>query len=146
MNYSEDDVAHIERILETKNFYEILQVSTNATDEEIKASHKNLALQVHPDKNNAPGAKDAFIAVRKATAVLLDKERRKEYNEYLKSPYGFCEDKFDLSEEAVDAILITAGIVSAIGIAAGVIATGVAVYKWLTGGSKREDEEPRYAR
>lgn len=49
------------RVLETKNFYEILQLPTDATDAQIKNSHKKLALLVHPDKNNYPRAKEAFV-------------------------------------------------------------------------------------
>jgi len=140
MGYTEQDAANVNRILEEHNFYEILQVSSNASVDEIKTAHKKLALLVHPDKNNHPRSKDAFVSVRKATAVLLDKEKRKEYDEWLRSPRGFASDKFDLSDDAVDAILIGAGIAGIVGIAAGL----VALYDWLTS-PKKKKEEPTYA-
>jgi DnaJ family protein B protein 12 len=48
------------RIKKCKDYYEILSVTKEATDSEIKKSYKKLALQLHPDKNKAPGAAEAF--------------------------------------------------------------------------------------
>lgn len=48
------------RIKKCKDYYEILNVTKDATDSEIKKSYKKLALQLHPDKNKAPGAAEAF--------------------------------------------------------------------------------------
>jgi len=41
-----------------------------------------LALRLHPDKNSAPGAEDAFKAVGKAFTVLSDEEKRADYDKY----------------------------------------------------------------
>lgn len=48
------------RIKKCKDYYEILGISKDATDSDIKKSYKKLALQLHPDKNKAPGAAEAF--------------------------------------------------------------------------------------
>lgn len=63
-----------------KNFYEILGVTKEATDSEIKKSYKRLALQFHPDKNHAPGAAEAFKHIGNAAATLTDAEKRKQYD------------------------------------------------------------------
>lgn len=47
-------------IKKCKDYYEILNVTKEAVDSEIKKSYKKLALQLHPDKNKAPGAGEAF--------------------------------------------------------------------------------------
>jgi DnaJ-class molecular chaperone len=54
------------------NFYEILCLQKTATDEEIKKAYRKLALRVHPDKNRAPAAVDAFKKVGQAYACLSD--------------------------------------------------------------------------
>lgn len=65
-----------------KDFYEVLNVTKEATDSDIKKSYKKLALVLHPDKNPAPGADEAFKAVGNAMAILTDAEKRKSYDLY----------------------------------------------------------------
>ena len=48
------------RIRKCKDYYEILGVSKDAPDADLKKQYKKLALQFHPDKNRAPGASEAF--------------------------------------------------------------------------------------
>ena len=66
-----------------KDYYEILNVSRTASDEEIKKSYRSLAMQHHPDKN--PGNKKAeerFKEAAEAYEVLSDKQKREIYDNY----------------------------------------------------------------
>lgn len=64
-----------------ENYYAILGVAPNATDDEIKKVYRSLAMRYHPDRNQAPGAEARFKAVGKAYEVLSDPVRRAEYNQ-----------------------------------------------------------------
>ena len=67
-------------ILQKKNYYDILGVQKKASEEEIKKSYKKLAIKLHPDKNQAPKATEAFKKVSVAYACLTDTEKRKYYD------------------------------------------------------------------
>ena len=88
--FNKDHLEAVKRIKKCKDYYEILGVSKEATDSEIKKAYKKLALLLHPDKNKAPGAAEAFKAIGNAVAVLTDAEKRKQY------------DLFGSSEERVN--------------------------------------------
>ncbi|KAL0280643.1 UNVERIFIED_CONTAM: hypothetical protein PYX00_001871 [Menopon gallinae] len=77
-----EHIDAVKRIKKCKNYYEVLGVSTDASDNEIKKAYKKLALQLHPDKNKTPGAAEAFKAIGNAVAVLTDPEKRKQYDFY----------------------------------------------------------------
>nr|XP_025953537.1 dnaJ homolog subfamily C member 18 [Dromaius novaehollandiae] len=70
------------RIKRCRNYYEILGVERDASEEELKKAYRKLALKFHPDKNRAPGATEAFKAIGNAFAVLSNPEKRLRYDEY----------------------------------------------------------------
>lgn len=66
-----------------KDYYEILGVSKNASDDEIKKAYRKLAFKYHPDKN--PGDKEAEAKFKEATEaneVLSDKQKRARYDQF----------------------------------------------------------------
>uniref|UniRef100_K9IJS3 Putative chaperone protein dnaj n=1 Tax=Desmodus rotundus TaxID=9430 RepID=K9IJS3_DESRO len=80
--YTEEQLLGVQRIKKCRNYYEILGVSRDASDEELKKAYRKLALKFHPDKNCAPGATDAFKAIGNAFAVLSNPDKRLRYDEY----------------------------------------------------------------
>lgn len=65
-----------------KDYYKILDIPKNATDEDIKKAYRKLALKYHPDKNKSPGAEERFKEVAEAYEVLSDKKKRDIYDTY----------------------------------------------------------------
>ncbi len=66
-----------------RDYYEILGLGRNATNDEFKASYRKLALKYHPDRN--PGnqeAEDKFKEAAEAYEVLRDSEKRALYDQY----------------------------------------------------------------
>ena len=63
-----------------KDYYEILGVSKNASDDEIKKAYRRLAHKYHPDK--AGGEEAKFKEINEAYQVLSDKQKRSHYDQF----------------------------------------------------------------
>ena len=68
------------------NYYEILGVSKDATQDEIKKAYRKLAIQYHPDKN--PNGGDKFKEIANAYETIGDENKRKDYNNKLNNPFA----------------------------------------------------------
>ena len=67
------------------NYYEILEVSKDANQDEIKKAYKKLAKKFHPDINKESGAEEKFKKINEAYEVLSDETEREEYDQKLNS-------------------------------------------------------------
>jgi molecular chaperone DnaJ len=66
-----------------RDFYEILGVAKNASDEEIKKAYRKLAMKYHPDRNpDSKGSEDKFKEAKEAYEMLSDSSKREAYDRY----------------------------------------------------------------
>lgn len=72
----------------SKSLYETLEVSPNATAEEIKKSYRRLARKYHPDINKEVGAEDKFKEINAAYEILSDEQKRKQYDQFGDAMFG----------------------------------------------------------
>ncbi|EPY49251.1 DNAJ/DUF1977 DNAJB12 protein [Schizosaccharomyces cryophilus OY26] len=81
-SYTREQVEIVQKITKLKahEYYEILNLKKDCNDIEIKKSYRKLALQLHPDKNHAPNADEAFKKVSKAFQVLSDPNMKAHYD------------------------------------------------------------------
>ena len=94
-----------------KDYYKILEISRNASKQEIRKVFRKLAMKYHPDRNKDPNAESKFKEINEAYSVLSDFKKCSEYNyltsnkdviafdifapyvQYFKSYYGWFKNK-----------------------------------------------------
>ena len=65
-----------------RDYYEVLGVGKDATEEDIKKAFRKLAFEHHPDRNNHDGAEDKFKEINEAYQVLSDPNKRSAYDRF----------------------------------------------------------------
>ena len=65
-----------------RDYYEILEVGRDASEEDIRKAFRKKALDYHPDRNKDANAADKFKEVNEAYQVLTDPERRRQYDRF----------------------------------------------------------------
>jgi len=68
-----------------ENYYKILGVNENATQDEIKKTYRKLAMEHHPDKG---GNEETFKKISEAYDVLSDENKKNQYDHQRKNPFG----------------------------------------------------------
>lgn len=84
-----------------KDYYDILGIQKNASEDEIKRSFRRLAREFHPDVNKDPGAEAKFKEINEAYHVLSDREKKAQYDQFGQvGPQGFGggSEGFDLGD------------------------------------------------
>ncbi|MCJ8744666.1 hypothetical protein PDJAM_G00121230 [Pangasius djambal] len=94
--------------------FNVLGVNTHATESELKRAYRQLAVQVHPDKNKHPRAGEAFKVLRAAWDIVSNPETRREYelkrmaaSELSKSMNEFLTKLQDDLKEAMNTMMCT---------------------------------------
>lgn len=70
------------KMAEKRDYYEILGVERNASDDDIKKAFRKLAFQYHPDHNREEGATEKFKEINEAYEVLSDSNKRATFDRY----------------------------------------------------------------
>ncbi len=91
--------------MEKRDYYEILGVDKNASDQDIKRAFRKLAKKYHPDVSKEPNAEEKFKEAQEAYAVLSDPQKRQQYDQYGHAAFdsmnggaGFDFSDFDFSD------------------------------------------------
>ena len=65
-----------------RDYYEVLGLGKDASQDEIKKAYRKMARQYHPDVNKAADAEDKFKEVKEAYDVLSDDQKRAQYDQF----------------------------------------------------------------
>ena len=76
-----DDIK-CKELLKKKDYYDLLNVSKDASTEDIKRGYKKQAVRFHPDKNHSKLAEECFKKISEAYQCLSDPEKKKFYDKY----------------------------------------------------------------
>ncbi|KAI9002579.1 hypothetical protein DFJ74DRAFT_613585 [Hyaloraphidium curvatum] len=80
--YTVEQAEAVKVVLKMKHdYYKVLDVERTCVEVELKKAYRKKALVLHPDKNGAPGADEAFKIVSKAYQVLSDETLRRRYDQ-----------------------------------------------------------------
>lgn len=80
-----------------RDYYEILGVDKSASDSEIKSSFRRLAKKYHPDVSKEPDAEAKFKEAQEAYAVLSDRDKRSQYDQFGHNAFSGNGQGFDFS-------------------------------------------------
>jgi molecular chaperone DnaJ len=91
-----------------RDYYEVLGLGRNASEEEVKRAYRKLAIKFHPDKNpDDPHAEEKFKEIGEAYDVLMDSDKRAAYDRFGHAAFasggagfGGFHDPFDIFREA----------------------------------------------
>ncbi len=91
--------------MDKKDYYEVLGVSKDASEAEIKSAFRKLAKKYHPDVSKEPDAAEKFKEAQEAYAVLSDADKRRQYDQFGHAAFsgasgqgGFDFSGFDFSD------------------------------------------------
>ena len=65
-----------------RDYYEILEVQRNASQEDIRRAYRRKAMEYHPDRNKRPDAEAKFKELNEAYHILCDAEKRTQYDRF----------------------------------------------------------------
>ncbi len=85
----------------TRDLYEVLGISRDASADDIKKAYRRLARELHPDVNAEPAAEDHFKEISGAYEILSDPQKRARYDAYgvggpAGQPFNDLQDIFDM--------------------------------------------------
>ena len=90
--------------MNSKEYYQILEVEKEASPQKIKEAYRRLAFQYHPDRNREnPSAVEKMKEINEAYAVLSDPKKRRDYDTIYEQygPYGYDRFKQRYSEQDI---------------------------------------------
>jgi molecular chaperone DnaJ len=65
-----------------RDYYQVLGIARNDTEEEVRKAFRKKALEYHPDRNKRPDAEEKFKEINEAYQVLSDSKKRAQYDRY----------------------------------------------------------------
>ena len=104
--------------MSNRDYYEVLGVGKNASDDEIKAAFRKLARQYHPDVSKEEHAEEKFKEINEAYGVLSDSDKRARYDRFGKDGlngmgaggyHDYTADFSDLFEEILGGFGFSSG-------------------------------------